>query len=110
VLGFISILRTTRCDYCYVEFRSALTNQNFIVHAIIIIATTGMVKMSVVIIHRRESASPLNLPFSALLAANKAAIPHARAITSANRPRVLHPNKLTGERATAKKSNSINAG
>ena len=40
--------------------------------------------MIVVSIHHRESASPLNLPFSALLAANKAAIPHARAITSAN--------------------------
>ncbi len=112
----IATMRTAGCILdCNIQSEVKTTilgnkTDNFAIYAILIIAITGMVKISVLTIHHFESASPLNRPFSALIAVNSAPIAHRKAMTSANSPRVLHPRRPTGDKATAKKSADINTG
>jgi hypothetical protein len=69
-----------------------------------------MVRISVVNIHFEESASPFSLPFSAMAAVPKPAKPLMNASSNAMMPRVLHPSRSTGDKATARKRTGMMAG
>jgi len=79
-------------------------------YAMMIMAMTGITKISVRIIHLPAFASPRTFLFAPDIAANVAASPLTKATINASNPRVRHPSTSTGDKAIKKNNAGMIAG